>query len=73
VQPVDSFRGGTSEALKLLHHFVTHKLAHYSGRHGNPEVDGTSRLSPYLHFGQIGPHTVALAVEQAKAPRKAQR
>jgi len=71
VQPVDSFRGGTSEALKLLHHFVTQKLAHYSGRHGNPEVDGTSRLSPYLHFGQIGPHTVALAVEQAKAPRKA--
>src|SRR5208283_225161 len=69
VQPVDSFRGGTSEALKLLHHFVTQKLAHYSGRHGNPEVDGTSRLSPYLHFGHIGPHTVALAVEKSKAPR----
>jgi len=71
VPPVGSFRGGTSEALKLLHDFVTHKLAHYPQRHGKPEIDGTSRLSPYLHFGHLGPHTVALAVERSKAPRAA--
>ena len=71
VQPVDSFRGGTREALKLLRSFVTHKLAHYPERHGKPELDGTSRLSPYLHFGHIGPHTVALAVENSRAPRAA--
>lgn len=71
VQPVDSFRGGTGEAQKLLREFVTHKLAHYPERHGKPELDGTSRLSPYLHFGHIGPHTVALAVEDSKAPRAA--
>src|SRR5271169_3248347 len=29
VQPVDSFRGGTREGLRLLQDFVTHKLAHY--------------------------------------------
>ena len=71
VQPVDSFRGGTTEAVKLLRDFVTHKLAHYPDRHGKPELDGTSRLSPYLHFGHIGPHTVALAVEKSHAPRAA--
>ncbi len=71
VQPVSSFLGGTTEALKLLDDFVSHKLAHYPERHGKPEVDGTSRLSPYLHFGQIGPHTVALAVEKSRAPRAA--
>ena len=71
VQPVDSFRGGTDEALRLLHDFVAHKLAHYPERHGKPELDGTSRLSPYLHFGHIGPHTVVLAVEESKAPRAA--
>ncbi len=71
VAPVDSFVGGTSEALKLLQEFVTHKLAHYPERHGKPEVDGTSRLSPYLHFGHISPITVALAVENASAPRTA--
>ena len=71
VQPVDWFQGGTSEALKLLREFVAHKLAHYPERHGKPEIDGTSRLSPYLHFGHIGPHTVALAVEKSNAPRAA--
>ena len=71
VQPVNSFRGGTTEALKLLRDFVNHKLAYYPERHGKPEVDGTSRLSPYLHFGQIGPLTVALAVESSHAPRAA--
>jgi deoxyribodipyrimidine photo-lyase len=71
VAAVDSFRGGTDEALRLLHDFVTNKLAHYPERHGKPEMDGTSRLSPYLHFGHIGPHTVALAVEKSRAPRAA--
>jgi deoxyribodipyrimidine photo-lyase len=71
VAPVDSFRGGTNQALKLLHDFVIHKLAHYSERHGKPEVDGSSRLSPYLHFGHISPITVALAVEESNAPRAA--
>ncbi len=71
VSPVNSFRGGTGEALRLLHDFVTHKLAHYPERHGKPELEATSRLSPYLHFGHIGPHTIVQAVEKSKAPRAA--
>jgi deoxyribodipyrimidine photo-lyase len=71
VEPVDSFRGGTGEGVRLLQDFVTHKLAHYPERHGKPELDGTSRLSPYLHFGHIGPHTVVEAVESSRAPRAA--
>lgn len=71
VKPVNSFRGGTTEALKLLRGFASHKLAKYPQQHGKPEVDGTSRLSPYLHFGQIGPHTVVREVEKGKAPRAA--
>jgi deoxyribodipyrimidine photo-lyase len=68
VAPVDSFRGGTAEGLRLLKEFVDKKLAKYPEQHGWPEVDGTSRLSPYLHFGHLGPITVALAVMKAKAP-----
>ncbi len=71
VKPVDSFRGGTKEGLRLLDEFVQHKLAHYPQRHNHAHEDGTARLSPYLHFGHIGPLTVALAVEHAKAPRAA--
>jgi len=71
VKPVDSFCGGTTEALRLLDEFVRSKLAHYPETHGKPEIDGTSRLSPYLHFGHIGPHTVMNAVQTAKASQTA--
>jgi deoxyribodipyrimidine photo-lyase len=71
VAPVDSFRSGTSEALRLLDEFVQRKLARYPENHGKPEIDGTSRLSPYLHFGHIGPHTVMHAIGKAKAPQGA--
>ena len=71
VGPVSWFLGGTSEALRLLDEFVRHKLDGYPQNHGRPEIDGTSRLSPYLHFGHIGPHTVMRAVRNAKAPQAA--
>src|SRR5664279_1179598 len=71
VKPVDSFRGGTKEAMRLLHEFVTHKLPQYPVKHNQAHEDGTTRLSPYLHFGHIGPHTVTFAVEKAKAPQAA--
>ena len=70
VAPSSVFAGGTSEALRLLHEFTTRKLKGYSLDRNHPEIDGTSRLSPYLHFGHIGPVTVALAVKNAKAPQK---
>jgi deoxyribodipyrimidine photo-lyase len=70
VQPVTGFHGGTRRALRLLHEFVNAKLRHYAERRNHPELDGTSRLSPYLHFGQIGPVAVALAVARAKAPAR---
>jgi deoxyribodipyrimidine photo-lyase len=65
VQPVESFTGGTHAALKRLHDFVHKDLAAYDQARNHPELDGTSRLSPYLHFGHIGPITIALAVETA--------
>jgi len=68
VGPVSGFRGGTTEAAKLLTRFVRERLRGYALRRNHPELDGTSRLSPYLHFGHIGAHTVALAVKNAGAP-----
>ncbi|HSZ15605.1 MAG TPA: deoxyribodipyrimidine photo-lyase [Terracidiphilus sp.] len=65
VGPVDSFRGGTHAALERMKEFVAHELAHYERDRNHPERKGTSRLSPYLHFGNIGPLTIALAVEDA--------
>src|SRR5579864_6061553 len=71
VKLVDSIRGGTDEALKQLNKFIKHGLAKYAVDRNKPELDGTSRLSAYLHFGHIGPHTVALAVQKSNAPKAA--
>jgi deoxyribodipyrimidine photo-lyase len=71
VAPVSTFRGGSSQALKLLREFVKSKLATYGELRNHPEIDGTSRLSPYLHFGHISPLTIALAVKNADAPQAA--
>ena len=70
VQPVSVWKGGSKEALRRLKSFLQHKLPYYSRDRNHPELDRTSSLSPYLHFGHISPITVALAVEEAKAPRQ---
>jgi deoxyribodipyrimidine photo-lyase len=67
IKPVDTFTGGTHAARKRLSEFVTHGLKDYVDKRNHPEIKGTSRLSPYLHFGNIGPITVARAVENALA------
>jgi len=64
VRPVDSFTGGTRAALKRLSEFLSLKLKDYEVQRNRPEIDGTSRLSPYLHFGNIGPFTIALAIHE---------
>jgi deoxyribodipyrimidine photo-lyase len=64
VPPVDSFTGGTHAAVRRLREFVGLELLGYEKARNHPELQGTSRLSPYLHFGNLGPLTIALAVEE---------
>jgi deoxyribodipyrimidine photo-lyase len=71
VKPSEFFRGGTDEGLKKLKSFIKNGLARYVKDRNKPELDATSHLSPYLHFGHLGPHTVALAVLKARAPKAA--
>jgi len=70
VQPVASVPGGTQAGMNALRRFVEQRLHGYDGERNQPANDGTSQLSPYLHFGHIGPHTVALAVKNSSAPRE---
>lgn len=58
----DSSLHGASAALER---FVEEGLDGYRDRRDRPDVDGTSRLSPYLHFGQLGPRQVWHAVHAA--------
>lgn len=61
-KPVPGIRAGTSAADKLLRDFISNKLHHYHEERNDPDRDVTSLLSPYLHFGQVAPVKVALAV-----------
>ena len=71
VSPVENWQSGTKRALRLLDEFVKHGLRNYPRERNHPELSGTSCLSPYLHFGHIGPLTIARAVHAASAPAAA--
>ncbi|MGF1619660.1 MAG: cryptochrome/photolyase family protein [Rhodomicrobiaceae bacterium] len=59
---------GEAGASQRLAEFIDDALATYSADRDRPARDGTSRLSPYLAFGEISPrqiwHTVNVAVQQ---------
>jgi len=59
-------RGGTVAAEAALARFVRDRLPHYVDDHSHPDAEVTSGLSPYLHFGHIGPHEVFAAVMTAE-------
>ncbi len=53
VKPVDAWTGGTHAGLKRLKLFTGKMLHDYEKQRNHPEVDGTSALSPYLHYGHV--------------------
>ncbi|MFH1013455.1 MAG: deoxyribodipyrimidine photo-lyase [Thermoplasmatota archaeon] len=67
VKTVDSFIGGTTQAMKHLNVFLKERIDDYPEKRNNPTVDFVSNLSPYLHFGQISPLYVALYVLKTKS------
>lgn len=60
--PVERFKGGERQARDRLARFIDDGLAEYGAARGKPEAQVVSYLSPYLHFGQISPVEIALAV-----------
>jgi deoxyribodipyrimidine photo-lyase len=64
------FIGGTAQARKRLQAFVKNKLDHFPDLRNIPTADYLSQMSPYLHFGQISPLSIALAVSGAPSPGK---
>ncbi len=56
-----------SGANKALQDFLTEPVKDYKTNRDLPAVAGTSSLSPFLHFGQLGPRQVWAAVHAARA------
>jgi deoxyribodipyrimidine photo-lyase len=49
-------RGGSQAAQAKWKRFLKKGLPHYLEFRNEPEIEGTSGLSPHLHFGHISPH-----------------
>lgn len=66
VKKVSCYRGGSGEAKKHLRLFLRDKLDRFPELRNDPTVDFLSHMSPYLHFGQISPLSIALTVSQTQ-------
>jgi deoxyribodipyrimidine photo-lyase len=66
----DQWRRGEAAAQEKLARFLDHGLKGYAEDRDFPAVPGTSRLSPHLRFGEIGPRQIwhAAADSSARQP-----
>ncbi len=68
VEPVLWLVPGEQAAEKTLNIFLSRKLEGFRTSRNDPSLDFLSDLSPYLHFGQISPLAVAMAVKETGSP-----
>ncbi|MDX1509679.1 MAG: hypothetical protein R3358_15440, partial [Woeseiaceae bacterium] len=61
------FEAGTDAAQKHLTRFLRSDLDGYADARNDPSQPQASRLSPYLHFGQISPVEIALKTQRASS------
>ncbi|MBX3455542.1 deoxyribodipyrimidine photo-lyase [Ferrovibrio sp.] len=53
-----SWTPGEAGAAAQLADFLDHRIKGYTGNRDRPDLPGTSRLSPHLHFGEISPRQI---------------
>jgi deoxyribodipyrimidine photo-lyase len=63
----ERFKAGTEAARSALTSFLRRHLDGYADARNAPDNPQASRLSPYLHFGQISPVEVAAKVMRANS------
>lgn len=69
VRPAAGVRGGRAAGLERLRRFIARSLGAYAEGRNRADVDVTSNLSPYLHYGMLSPLEIARAV-LASDPRR---
>ena len=68
VEPLSHlYRGGTSQARKILDDFIRNRFGSYTENRNQPQTDDVSHMSKYLHFGQVSPVYIALEIQDANA------
>jgi deoxyribodipyrimidine photo-lyase len=64
IKPLEDFIPGENAANNLLQNFIEQKLHSYSNDRNDPNKNGISNISPYLHFGHISAQRIALILNQ---------
>jgi len=54
----ETWEAGETAARQRLADFIVDGVERYGIDRDRPDLEGSSRLSPYLHWGEIGPHEV---------------
>lgn len=62
-----TWRPGEQGALDVLDDFLSSGLAQYHIDRDYPDLNGTSRISPHLHFGELSPRQVWRSVKMHQA------
>ncbi len=57
---------GEDGAHKSLKYFIDHAANKYPVLRNRPDVTGTSRLSPHIHFGEISPRQIWTAIKNSQ-------
>lgn len=60
-------RPGEAAARRRLEQFLAEPAADYDDKRNRLDLDGTSRLSPYLRFGMVSARAAAVAAQNAQA------
>ncbi|MFO1448515.1 MAG: deoxyribodipyrimidine photo-lyase [Opitutaceae bacterium] len=58
---------GETGATQRLRDFLAHGIERYDAERDVPSADAVSRLSPHLHFGELGPRQIWAAVRSLSA------
>lgn len=65
----DAWSPGEAGAHRVLKRFLNH-VREYKEERDRPDHEGTSRLSPYLHFGELSPRQIWHAVLDEFGPNR---
>ncbi|XP_067309246.1 CPD photolyase [Pseudorasbora parva] len=66
VGEVDWAQPGTSAGMAMLESFIDQRLRFFATHRNNPNCDAISRLSPWLHTGQLSAQRVVRQVKREK-------
>jgi deoxyribodipyrimidine photo-lyase len=73
VKPSPVYHGGEEAGRSRLSYFADNLLSNYEITRNKPDLDGSSRLSAYLHFGFLSVNQIVEEVYKHKETPKASR